>query len=196
MRRALCLALLLAAAAGCATIPSPPLSSVERLERAQMAASEWYIFSQLAALRLIETYGPPDIVERNRLTWHNRGPWQKIAVWNARDYHYPTGERLDSVEQTVPYAVPADKRAALAAFSSRVQVSQDGSELSARGADEPLNLLALNLAHEIIRGVRSPGEARLFYERVRELSAAGKSSPYMAELFFMKLPPRPTEPQP
>ena len=196
MRLALCLAFLLAAAAGCATTPEPALSAAERLDRAQTVTIDWYIHSQLAALRLIEAYGPPDQIEKDRLTWHHRGPWQRIVSWNARDYQYPAPDGVDSVEQTVPYAVPADKRAALAAFSGRIQVSGDGSELSARGADEPVNLLALNLAHEIIRGVRSPQEARLFYERVRELSAAGKSSPYMAELFFMKLPPRPTEPQP
>ncbi|MBI5240928.1 MAG: hypothetical protein HY926_10685 [Elusimicrobia bacterium] len=196
MRPALCLAFLLALGAGCATAPPPPLSAAERLGRAQLVSSDWYIYSQLAALKLIEEYGPPDRIERNRLTWHNRGPWQKIVVWNARDYHAPAPEFLDSVEQTVPYTVPADKRTALAAFSGRIRVSRDGSELTARGADETLNLLALNLAHELIRGVRSPEEARRFYERTRELAAAGKSSPYMQELFFLKLSVRPTSPQP
>jgi hypothetical protein len=196
MKPALCLILLLLIGPGCATTPAPALSAAERLDHAQTVTADWYIHSQLAALKLIDEYGPPDRVEAARLTWHNRGPWQKIVAWNARDYHYPPEDRLDSVEQTVPYAVPADKRGALEAFSSRLRVSRDGSELSARGADEPLNFLALNLAHEVIRGVRAPEEARRFYERTRELASAGKSSPYIEDLFFLKLPLRPTFPQP
>jgi hypothetical protein len=196
MRPAPYATLLLIMASGCATAPAPALSSAERLDRAQTVTTGWYIHSQLAALKLIEAYGPPDRVEPNRLTWHRRGPWQRIVAWNAKDYAYPQSEGLDSVEQTVPYAVPADKRAALEAFSGRLRISRDGSELSARGADEALNLLALNLAHEITRGVRGPEEARRFYERTRELAAAGKSSPYMAELFFLKRTDFPTPERP
>jgi len=195
MKPWLVVVLLFGLCAGCATAPAPPLSSAERLHQAQAVAADWYIYSQLVAMKLIEQYGPPDRIESGRLTWYNKGPWQRIAAWNAKDYYYPAADRLDNVEQTVPYAVPADKRPALAAFSDRITVSKDGSELSARGSDEELNFLALNLAHEIIRGVRSPEEARRFYDRTRELSLAGKSSPYMEGLFFLKMQPRATSPQ-
>ncbi len=196
MRSVLCVAVRLALAGGCATAPAPPLSAAERLGRAQAVVSDWYVFPQLAALKLIEEYGPPDSIEPGRMAWYKRSPWQKIVVWNSRDYYRPVSDDIDCVEQTIPYAVPADKRAALESFSPRLRVSGDGSEISVRGSEEPLNLLALNLAHEIVRGLRTPEEARRFYERTWDLSRAGKSSAYMQELFFLSLPARATSPQP
>jgi hypothetical protein len=90
--------------------------------------------------------------------------------------------------------VPSEKRKALAAFTRRLVVSEDGKQLSVRGNSEALDFLALNLAHEIVRGTRDPIAARHFYGRIYLLSQAGKSSPYMEELLFLQprgaFPPR------
>jgi hypothetical protein len=91
------------------------------------------------------------------------------------------------LEQTVAYSVPADKRKALAAFSDRVRVSRDGSELAARTTSEELNFLTLNLADEVLKGSRSPEEAQRFYENTMQFSISGKSSRYMQGLIFAPL---------
>ena len=53
------------------------------------------------------------------------------------------GEILgDELKETVAYRLPPGKRAAVAAFSGMVEISEDGEELSARSGDERLNFLA------------------------------------------------------
>jgi hypothetical protein len=173
---------------GCATIATVPMSAEERLDRAQEIVTKWYAYSEVVALKLMDKYGPPDRLETNRLVWHNAGPWGRIAVWDEEDYDYSGRVGRDNLEQTLISDVPRDKRQALAAFSSKITVSQDGKELSVRGTSEALDFLAINLAHEIVRGSRSPAQARLFYDRTCQLSQAGKSSPYMQEVLFIHRP--------
>jgi hypothetical protein len=42
----------------------------------------------------------------------------------------------------------------------------------------------MNLAYEVVRGTRDPAAARLFYDRINQLSQTGKSSPYTQGLLF------------
>jgi hypothetical protein len=181
-------ALLAALSAACASAPAAPMSAQERLDRAQALATEWYTYSEVLALKLIDEYGAPDVIEAERLTWYNKGPWSKVAVWNDEDYYYSGTVGPDDLEQTLLYAVPREKRKDLAAFSDKLAVSKDGRQLSVRGNDEGRNYLTLNLAHEIIQGVRSPDDARAFYDRIYQLSESGKSSPYLQGLLFLRLP--------
>ncbi|MCX5796813.1 MAG: hypothetical protein NTY77_15065 [Elusimicrobia bacterium] len=185
MRNLFFLAALAGLSVACATAPTQPMGAEQRREQAEAVTTRWYTYSEVMALQLIEEYGAPDRIEPDRLTWDHRGPWDKIAVWNAEDYYYSGTMGPDNLEQTLAYEVPADKRKALAAFSAKLKVSKDGKEITVRGNDEALNLLALNLAHELVRGVRDPDDARSFYDRTYRLSLAGKSSDYMERLLFM-----------
>jgi len=186
MRSPILIALLASLSVGCATAPVAPLGAAERLDDAQAIATEWYTYSEVMALKLIDEYGPPDRIESDRLTWYDKGPWKKISVWNKEDNDYSGSLGPDDLEQTIAYDVPSDKRKALAAFSGKLVVSRKSQELSVLGNDEPRNLLTLNLAHEVINGIRSPDDARVFYDRIYELSQAGKSSPYLQRLLFLK----------
>jgi len=186
MRNLFFLTLLIGSIAGCATTPAAPMNAEERLNQAQTVTTNWYTYSEAMAMKIIAEYGPPDRIEPDRLTWYNKSPWDQIAVWDREDYYYSGTVGPDNLEQTLLHAVPADKRKALAAFSKKLAVSKDGRQLSVRGNSEALDFLALNLAHEIIRGTRDPAEARSFYGRTERLSQAGKSSPYLEGLLFLK----------
>jgi hypothetical protein len=183
MKITFCLALSAGLFAGCATASTNPPGLESRLDQAQAAATSWHTDSKLLAMKFMAEYGPPDRIEADRLVWDSADPWSRIAVWNTQDRE-PTALGSESLEQTLRYNVPPDKRKALAAFSDRLVVSDDCQELSARGDSEALNFLAINLADEIIRGDRSPEDARGFYDRVYRLSQAGKSSPYTQGLLF------------
>ena len=63
-------------------------------------------------------------------------------------------------------------------------VNPSGDELTVKGESEAKNLLAMNLADEVIQGKKTPEEALEFYRKTVELSAAGKTSPYMEGLQF------------
>jgi len=183
MKKIFFLAMSAGMCAGCATTSTTSMSAEERLDQAQTITQTWHAYSKVRAGKLLDEYGPPDQIESDRLIWHDAGPWVRIAVWDTEDY-YPATIGSDNMEQTISYDVPTDKRAALAAFSDKLAVSVEGQELSVRGNSETLDFLALNLANEIVRGDRSPEQARRFYDRIHELTQAGTSSPYTQGLLF------------
>jgi len=173
-----------AVAAWFAVCVAPAASPQARRERAEDAIAYWSDSSRLQAARLIEEYGPPDEVRRGRLTWNEKGPWKRTTVWEVSQ-EYPSNQDGDDLEQVLAYPVPEDKRLALLAFSDKVRVSEDGQELSAHSNREELDFLALNLAHEVIQGMRGPLDAFHFEQRTLQLSAAGKTSPYLQGLLFV-----------
>jgi hypothetical protein len=183
MRRSLFLAMLAAIFSGCATTSTTAMSGEERFDRAQEAVKDWHPYASASAMKLMDEYGAPDQIESDRLIWRNTGPWDKITVWDTENF-YSAAAGSDDMEQTLGYDVPQDKRADLAAFSDKLAVSDDGRQLSVRGSSEELDFLTLNLANEIVRGVRSPEDARAFYDRIAKLAQAGKSSPYTQRLLF------------
>ena len=140
----------------------------------------WPALPLLLAHRMIDKYGPPDEVYADRLIWRPHWPWKRIVVSSAS----PSAP----LEQVVDYRVPPGKLPALAGFSRGLVVYAEQGELAARGDREEVNRLSLNLADDIVAGRVSPQEARRFFQRVMQLSTAGKSSPYLQRLLFKKLP--------
>jgi hypothetical protein len=64
--------------------------------------------------------------------------------------------------------VPPDKFDALAAYDGSVIAERTKGELAARCDMEEANFLALNLAHDIVTGIRSVAQARQFYAEVMQ----------------------------
>jgi hypothetical protein len=167
--------------AGCA---SAPLNTAEeRGDFAKIVIANWYTYSEVSAMKLMEEYGPPDQIESSRLVWNDKGPWKRIAVWDVVPY-YDSNLGPDNLEEAVDYPVEPAQRQTLAAFDRHVHVSKDGSELAGRYASEELNFLALNLAHDVLAGLKNPAQARAFSDRTLEFSSEGKSSRYTQGLIF------------
>jgi hypothetical protein len=195
MRDFLFLGLITGLLCGCVTARGSGPSAEARLARGRAVVKNWCRTSALEAQKLMEEYGPPDKIEPARLTWRNKSPWRDIAIWdNARcyaleeplthDYYDCAATEPDNMEQGLSYAVPADKRKALADFSDKLVLSRLGHRLSVRGNSEALNVLRLNLANEIVKGGRNAHEARSFYDRICRLTQAGKASMYTNGLMF------------
>jgi hypothetical protein len=128
-------------------------------------------------------YGPPSQVRYSRLVWDDKGPWKRIAVWDVNPYYdSSSGSGADNLEQTIAFPVTPAASGLLTRFSGRIHVSKDGTELSSRATTEEENFLTLNLACEVASGSREPEQARVFFQRTMELSASGKSSPYLQGL--------------
>jgi hypothetical protein len=181
MKTYLRLAVLAGFVAGCSS--APVRSPEQRRELAKAAIMNWYTFSQVSALKLIDEYGPPDRIESSQLVWINKGPWEMTAVWNAE----PTdGSNLgpENLEQTIAYRTTTDQRVALSAFNDKIKANAAGTELSARYSSEELNFLALNLADQVVKGMRDPADAQRFFDLTLKLGAAGRTSLYMQGLLF------------
>jgi len=171
-----------ALAAACADIPS--LSPQERGVTAQAMISGWSEPSRIAAAKLIEEYGPPDVLAPDELAWNDKGPWKRTMVRDAAAHQGPASGD-DIVEQTIVYELPDAKfNAVLRDFNDKITVTEDPAQLTARNAGEELNFLTLNLANEIVNGRMEPLEARRFYWRTLDLAASGKSSNLMQGLLF------------
>jgi len=181
MKTYLPLAVLAGFIAGCST--APVRSPQARLDAANTEIVNWYTLSQVSAMKLIEEYGPPDLIDSGRLTWKDKGPWKTTEVWDAEPNYHRNDP--DILQQTVAYTVTPAQRKALEAFSDKVKINRSGTELSARYSSEALNILALNIADEVTQGARDPVDARNFFALTTELSASGKSSPYMQGLRFV-----------
>lgn len=157
-----------------------PLEPRERTRSAdaRRVISEWPAASQRTAEAIMEKYGPPDMAVASRLVWYDNGAWKITAV-----YRNPY-ENIDVLEQTISYTVPAEMVPALERLDLALRLSHDDRQLSVVSESEETNVLALNLADEVVREVKSPEEARAFYLKTVVEANAGKSSPYTKSLLF------------
>lgn len=143
----------------------------------------WPPAQRAAARALIEKYGRPAQYDSHALAWFNNGIWKRTIIYRRGQTRGKNRDR-EFLQQTVGYIVPADKIAALTKFDQRLEVSQTAGEMTFTSDREATNLLALNLADEIVTGKRTVASARAFFLRTTILAAAGKSSPYRRDLRF------------
>lgn len=165
-------------------------ASDARAERGAPEASDredilagWPADARRTAHDLIERYGQPDEATPTQLTWHRNGPWLRTIL--SRDpvrHDWPTPHQ-DRLEQVIAYRVPVGRFDDLAEFDGSVMVERTKGEMSARCGGEPMNFLALNLAHEVVTGSKTVEEARHFYEQTA-LEHAQAGRPYTQSLRF------------
>jgi hypothetical protein len=162
-----------------------PREEIPAIQAAAGVIMRWPGASRALAGKLIEKYGVPDETVSSQLSWRRRGRWARIVVFRDPDAQ----GRHDHLLESVAYGtVPFDRWQPLSSFERGATYDPAAQELAARTNGEGTNILALNLADEIIRGRRTSEEARAFYDSIVNLSLSGKSSPYMSGLLF---PPRP-----
>jgi hypothetical protein len=154
----------------------------------QQLTRGWPEESREAAQLVIDKYGPPDEASDSMLTWHRRGPWKRIVATRTFYRHHFPAPHIDAVESVIDYRVPPDKFSALAEFDGSVIVERTAGEVSARCHDEEANLLALNLMHDIVTGVRTARDARTYYAKEFADYRRGKPTPYMEKLRFVPVP--------
>ena len=144
----------------------------------------WPAPERATAGAMLAKYGPPNQFDRRALVWFNNGNWKRTIVYRQPLHHSAKAPGKDFLQQTVGYIVPDDKIAVVKRFNSRLEVSPTAGELTFASDSEATNLLALNLADEIVAGKRSVAQAREFFAKTSRLAASGKSSPYLDGLRF------------
>lgn len=143
--------------------------------------ASWPEGARRLAEAAVGEYGEPDAAVPDRLTWGARRPWTRIEVF--RDA--VSSERPARLLEAVPYAVPTRRWRVLNAFDRGVTYDPVRVELVARTDSEATNLLALNLADEVVQGRRTPADAERFFDETSRLLAAGGASSYAARLMFL-----------
>ncbi len=145
---------------------------------------QWPQDQRDVAEEVIKEYGEPDEATATRLIWLNRKRWKEIIVSKEGNQHNFPFPHLDIVESVTEYKVPADKCSNLEEFDGSVTVRRTQGLISARCHDEQANLLAINLANDIITGKQSVDGARKAYVDAMIDYRAKGFTPYMSALQF------------
>lgn len=154
----------------------------------------WPTFSYRLARQMIAKYGQPATAADHSLVWLNNGPWKRTAVYRVPPSTRVFGRNQGRLEQSAACRVPAGRLDALARFDPEIKADEKAGRLTASADDEGENFLALNLADEVLQGLRTPKEASDFRREALRLRNAGKSSPYFEGLMFAHSD-RPADPE-
>jgi hypothetical protein len=150
----------------------------------QQVIDSWSTVPREAAERTIHRYGTPNEGTPSRLIWYDNGPWLRTIVYRDEVPHNFPKPHTDVLEQFVSYRVPLEKFDDIAAFDGSVIPERTKGEVSARCDMEEMNILALNLMHDIVTGERNVEDARNFYAEAAMAFMKNEPSSYTASLRF------------
>lgn len=153
-------------------------------QTAEKIMADWPAQPKKSAEKIIAKYDKPQEATASMLVWHNNGPWKRTVVGRVESPHDFPKPHTDLMVQSIDYRVPAEKLSALSAYDGSVFVERTVGELSARCDKEEANFLAINLAHDIITGKRTPEEARKFYTEAVIAMDKGEKPPYTQAFQF------------
>lgn len=132
---------------------------------------------QLQIKETVGKYGEPHEVTNSMLIWYNNGPWNRTIIYKKIVQHNWPLPHVDVLEQAISYKVPLDKFDDLAKYDGSVWAERTKGELIARCHFESMNFVALNLAHDVIRGNKTPQKARKAYEELFKQVVINKQKP-------------------
>ncbi|GAA4465676.1 hypothetical protein [Phytohabitans houttuyneae] len=144
----------------------------------------WPTSAQAAAMATTDRYGPPDEASPSLLIWHDREPWRRVVVSRAMVPHRFPHTHVDVVRHVVDHPVPTDRITDLARFSGSVVYDRTRGELSSHCEDEEGNILALNLAHDVVAHGLDVDSARHRCHEAIETRNTEDRDPYLDRLIF------------
>ncbi len=166
-----------------AGMESMPMTRMDSKSMEHMIAS-WPQASQMAAHMAMEKYGPPAETTASMLIWNKSGQWKRTVVYNYEVSHDFPMHHTDVMQQFIDYRVSPDMVEALAKFDGSVVVNRTNGEISARCDALGANILAINLANQIVTGKMSVAEARKTYGEQIMAMKAGRPAPMTEQLNF------------
>ena len=133
---------------------------------------DWPKAAKAAAEEMLRKYGVPQDITGTRLHWEGNRPWVRSVVNKTGVEHDFPAKHADVLEQTVSYRIPVNFLEPIGSFNGSVIPDRTRGELTAHCVREATNILALNLAHDIIRGNKTVAQAReAMAEGQREIQA-------------------------
>ena len=145
----------------------------------------WPTETREAAEAIISRYGWPHKATRGYLHWDLNAPWRWTTVFANGSVHEFPGRHIDVVKQAVGFRVPEDKIGLISKFSRSLRYDSAAEELVAFCGNEKMNLVWLNLAHDIIRGAKTVEEAQEAAGKMLHCISIGWPDNYAAEFLFV-----------
>lgn len=159
---------------------------IEELDRATIEeiTSDWPEKPTKLANQMTEEYGLPDEVTTRRFLWHEVGEWKRVQVYRDGTPHDFPKKHEDHLRQTIDYPIDPELADDLLAFDGSNVLWRTRGELAADCHEEKMNVLTLNLAHDIVQGEKSVDEARQAFAELAIKNKMGAEPDYTQQLQF------------
>lgn len=138
-----------------------------------LITSTWPREAQQQVAKMVRQYGPPHTVTNEFAEWRLVRGWRRIRA-----------RRDGMLEQTVGYVVPERRLRYIRTFAGSLFIDLLHKEVTVIGNSEEENRLVLNLMHDVLVGIRTPGQAWERYQRCQEALRWHWPDPYLAGLRF------------
>lgn len=109
---------------------------------------------------LIKKYGPPNEATASLLLWNENGSWKRTMLHREGVPHNFPRPHIDVLEQVLDFKVPVEKISELTAFDGSLMIDRTSGELVVHCANEEINTLIVNFAHDIVMGTLTAAQAR------------------------------------
>ncbi|WP_426176961.1 hypothetical protein [Massilia sp. TWR1-2-2] len=183
MRRVALLPLVFAVACSAVTAADAPSAKLDAAAVTSMTAS-WPDVTKEVIKKTMTKYGAPHEATASMLVWHNNLPWKRTIIYKQSVPHDFPMAHGDVMQQFIDFRVKPDRYDEMAQYDGSVVLERTNGEMSARCDKEEANFLAINLAHDVAHGKKTPAAARKFYADAIKQSMAGTMPPYMQKLQF------------
>ena len=131
-----------------------------------MDISQWPLTSQRIAKQVRDQYGEPSESTPNILVWSDVPPYQRILVYREQVPHNFPVPHEDVIEHVISFKIPMHKAGELMKFNGSLKLDRTRGEISARSENAAMNLLALNMAYDIITNKKDYTDARSVYGKL------------------------------
>jgi hypothetical protein len=156
----------------------------EAFEKAASLTAGWPESSNLAAKDMIAKHGSPMEATSDMLIWRNVAPFKRIVVHKTVYSHKFPLLHQNSLEHVVDYRAPQEKIDDVWRYNGSIVLNRTKGEMSSFSDSEEMNILALNLAHDVMKGRYSSESARVMYGKETLNFLNGKNSAYTQALSF------------
>lgn len=133
------------------------------LEKANKFASGWPDSSINAAKEIIAKCGDPHETTSDSLIWRNVAPFKKIIVHREVYSHKFPLLHQNSLEHVVDYRADVSKVDDVWRYNGSIVLDRTKGEMSSFANSEAMNILGLNLAHDVLTGRMSADSARITF---------------------------------
>jgi hypothetical protein len=125
--------------------------------------SGWPDSSITAAKEMISKYGDPQETTSTSLIWRNIAPFKRIIVHKEVYNHRFPLLHQNALEHVVNYKAKPEKIDDVWKYNGSIVLDRTKGEMSSFAENEAMNILALNLAHDVLSSRMSADAARVTY---------------------------------
>jgi len=156
----------------------------EAFDKAAKLTSGWPDSSMSAAKEIISKYGDPQEATTDSLIWRNVAPFKKIIVHKEVYSHRFPLLHQNALEHVVDYKADLNRVDDVWRYNGSIVLDRTKGEMSSFANNEAMNILGLNLAHDVLSGKISADAARIIFGKETMNYLNGKKTAQISVLRF------------